>query len=296
MSTDEAEPDAESTEPPATPPPSRAGRDLKAAVAVGVGIGILVIATLFLYRPAFAVVVGLAVVLAIGELQAAVRTGGVEVPRWPLLIGGAAMLVASWFWGLQGLVIALLATFLAVIFGRMRGPLHGYLASTATGLFITIYVPFLAGFAVLLTVPDNGAKLVLAWAIAVVCSDTGGYAAGVLFGKHPMAPRISPKKSWEGFAGSVVLAGIAGAVVFEFLLDFPWWLGVPYGAIVAVFAVTGDLLESIIKRDVGVKDMGSLLPGHGGAMDRMDSLLLTAPVAYVLLSATPAIIDAVGAA
>ncbi|QHC02523.1 phosphatidate cytidylyltransferase [Epidermidibacterium keratini] len=294
MPTDEAKPDAESSEPPAPQRPSRAGRDLKAAIGVGVGIGIVVIATLFLYRPAFAIIVGLAVVLAINELQSAVRTGGVEVPRWPILIGGAAMLVASWFWGLQGLVIALLATFLAVIFGRMRGPLHGYLASTATGLFITIYVPFLAGFAVLLTKPENGEQLVLTWAIAVVCSDTGGYASGVLFGKHPMAPRISPKKSWEGFAGSVVLAGIAGALLYELLLGFPWWLGVLYGAIVAVFAVTGDLLESIIKRDVGVKDMGSLLPGHGGAMDRMDSLLLTAPAAYVLLSATPAIVNALG--
>ena len=109
-------------------------------------------------------------------------------------------------------------------------------------------------------------------------SDIGGYAAGVLFGKHPMAPSVSPKKSWEGFAGSVVACVVGGvALVVRWLLDGPWWAGVVLGAVAAVGATLGDLCESMIKRDLGIKDMGSILPGHGGLMDRLDSLLHRRP-------------------
>jgi len=126
---------------------------------------------------------------------------------------------------------------------------------------------------------------VLCWLIVVVCSDTGGYAAGVLFGKHPMAPSISPKKSWEGFAGSMLAGAIGGTLSVMLLLHAHWWVGLPYGLALVVCATGGDLVESLIKRDLGIKDMGNLLPGHGGLMDRLDSLLPTAVAAWLLLTA-----------
>jgi phosphatidate cytidylyltransferase len=106
----------------------------------------------------------------------------------------------------------------------------------------------------------------------------------VLFGKHPMAPSISPKKSWEGMVGSVLGCILVATPIIALALDGPWWGGVLYGAAIAVSATIGDLGESMIKRSLGIKDMGNLLPGHGGLMDRLDSLLPSAAVAYLLLS------------
>jgi len=118
----------------------------------------------------------------------------------------------------------------------------------------------------------------------VVCSDVGGYVGGVFFGKHPMSPTVSPKKSWEGLAGSALACMIAGVLLVGQALDGLWWQGLLFGAAIALSATLGDLGESIVKRDLGIKDMGSLLPGHGGLMDRMDSLLPSAAVAYLLLT------------
>jgi phosphatidate cytidylyltransferase len=149
-----------------------------------------------------------------------------------------------------------------------------------------VYVPFLGGFAALLAAaPGDGHLRVLVTLAAVVLSDTGGYAAGVSFGKHPMAPTISPKKSWEGFAGSVVWTGAGSAVALPLLLSGAvWWHGAIFGIAVSVASVLGDLGESLIKRDLGVKDMSNLLPGHGGLMDRLDSILLALPTAYAVLA------------
>jgi phosphatidate cytidylyltransferase len=115
-------------------------------------------------------------------------------------------------------------------------------------------------------------------------SDTGGYAAGVFLGKHPMAPTISPKKSWEGFGGSVVAAAGGSAVVLYLWLDVAFYWGLLFGAAIAVVAVLGDLAESMLKRDLRIKDMSQLLPGHGGLMDRLDSILFAVPTAYLLLT------------
>jgi phosphatidate cytidylyltransferase len=151
-------------------------------------------------------------------------------------------------------------------------------------VLIAVYVPFLLAFGVLLVEPDDGVWRVLSALIAVVLSDTGGYAAGVFFGKRPMAPTISPKKSWEGFAGSLLAAAIGSALVFFFALHAPFYWGLVYGTAIAAAAVTGDLAESMLKRDIGIKDMSRLLPGHGGLMDRLDSILFAVPTAYLLLS------------
>jgi phosphatidate cytidylyltransferase len=153
----------------------------------------------------------------------------------------------------------------------------------SAGIFAAAYVPYLAGFAILLLREPDGPWLVVTFLLATIANDTGGYIAGVLFGKTPMAPSISPKKSWEGLAGSLVLTVAIAVVLVTLALGGPWWGGVVLGVVVVASATTGDLAESLLKRDLGLKDMGSLLPGHGGIMDRLDSLLITAPVSYLVL-------------
>ncbi len=273
--------------PGAAPPPKsggRAGRDLGAAIGIGLVLGAVAITLLYVYRPAFVIMIAVAACIGVWEIVRAIGTTGALVPISPLLIGTLAMLGLAWFRGLDGLTVGLLFTALAVVVWRMADSADGYLTATSAGVFIAVYVPFLAGFAVLLAVPDDGATRVIAFIAAVVCSDTGGYAAGVLFGKHPMAPTISPKKSWEGLAGSLAGSAIFGVLMFIFAFEATWWKGLLYGLALAATATIGDLGESMIKRDIGVKDMGTLLPGHGGVMDRLDSLLPSAAVAWVLLS------------
>src|SRR5699024_8980686 len=128
---------------------------------------------------------------------------------------------------------------------------------------------------------------VIMFLAAVVASDTGGYVFGVLWGKHPIAPRISPKKSWEGYFGSTIFAAAVATILAATLIGAPFWTGLVFGAIIPAFATLGDFSESMIKRDLELKDMGTLLPGHGGIMDRLDSILPTAPVALVLFSVLP---------
>lgn len=262
----------------------RAGRNLKAAIGVGVGLVGLVLASLLIWRAAFVGLVVAAMLVGVVELTRALRAGAFRAPLVPLLVGVPAMLVLAWTRGPTGLVTGFLVTVLAVLLWRLGDGPAGYLRDASAGVFVALYVPLLAGFAVLLAVPDDGVARVLAFIATVVCSDVGGYAAGVLFGKHPMAPSISPKKSWEGMAGSVLACVVVGVCLFTFTFHEPWWGGVVFGVALALSATIGDLGESLIKRDLGIKDMGNLLPGHGGIMDRLDSLLPSAAVAYLLLS------------
>lgn len=142
---------------------------------------------------------------------------------------------------------------------------------------------FLAGFAALMLAAPDGRQRIVVFILVTVFSDIGGYAVGVKFGKHPMAPSLSPKKSWEGFAGSVLSCALVGAISLPLLLDGVWWAGAVLGVVAAAAATLGDLIESSIKRDLGIKDMSTILPGHGGLMDRLDSLVVVAPVAWALL-------------
>jgi phosphatidate cytidylyltransferase len=264
---------------------SRAGRDLVAAIAVGVGMGVVILASLLIERHWFIGVLALAAAVGTWELSGALRRGAeIAVPLPLLLVGGQAMVWLSWPFGLRGLAVAFAATALAVLLGRMRAGSAHYVRDVTAGLFTAAYVPLFCSFATLMLVAPDGLGRVLTFLICVVASDVGGYAAGVIAGKHPMAPSISPKKSWEGFAGSQVAGMAAGALSVMFLLHGPWWVGVLTGALLVVSATLGDLIESMIKRDLGIKDMGTLLPGHGGLMDRLDSLLPTAVVAWAVLS------------
>jgi phosphatidate cytidylyltransferase len=265
--------------------PSRAGRDLVAAITVGVGMGVVILASLLLERHFFIGVLAVSTAVATWELAGALRRGaGIAVPLPVLLAGGQAMVWLSWPFRLQGLAAAFAVTALAVLLWRMRAGSEHYVRDVAAGLFTAAYVPLFCSFAVLMVVADDGLARVLTFLICGVASDVGGYAAGVLLGRHPMAPTISPKKSWEGFAGSQLAGMAAGALSVHLLLGGAWWAGALTGALLVTCATLGDLIESMVKRDLGIKDMGTLLPGHGGLLDRMDSLLPTAVVAWALLS------------
>ncbi len=269
---------------PPPPPPGRAGRDLPVAIAVGVTLAALVLVSLYVHKAAFVGFAVLAVGLGVVELTYVLRNRRIQVPRVPVLAGAVAMLLAAYAAGESGLLVALALTLLAVLLWRIPHGPDGYVRDTSAAVFATLYVPFLAGFAVLMLRAADGPDRVTTFVLVTVLSDIGGYVAGVFFGRHPMAPQISPRKSWEGFAGSVLACTCGGAFAVTELLDGPWWAGAIVGLGVVVTATLGDLGESMIKRDLGVKDMGRLLPGHGGVMDRLDSLLPTAPVAYLLLA------------
>ncbi len=271
---------------PATAPGhGRAGRDLRAATAVGLGLALLVVATLLVWKPAFVGLAVVAVAMAVWELGQALAARGIRVPLVPVMLGSVLMLVGAYAGGYQTLVVALGLTVVAVLVWRLGERHYGYLRDVTAGVFVAVYVPFLAGFAMLLVRPEDGPWRVLTCILVVAASDTGGYVAGVLAGRHPMAPTVSPKKSWEGFGGSVVACVAVGMAAVTVLLDGSWWAGAVLGGAAVLTATLGDLGESMIKRDLGIKDMSTLLPGHGGIMDRLDSLLPTAPIAWIVLTA-----------
>jgi phosphatidate cytidylyltransferase len=264
-------------------PRSRAGRNLPAAIGIGVLLGAAVLASLFLWRPAFLGVLVIAVGVGCWELVRAIRLSGANPPLVPLIAGGALMAGLAWWGHGDGLTFGLIVTVLAVMVWRLADGPGDYGRDVTAATLIAVYLPFLAGFAALLAAPADGDLRVLVMLAGVVLSDTGGYVAGVLFGQHPMAPSVSPKKSWEGLAGSLVAAAVGGALLLYFLFEVPLWLGAVFGLAVSAVAVLGDLGESMLKRDLGVKDMSNLLPGHGGLMDRLDSIVFAAPTAYLLL-------------
>ncbi|MBX4174894.1 MULTISPECIES: phosphatidate cytidylyltransferase [Streptomyces rochei group] len=272
---------------PAQPQPQKksAGRDLGAAIGVGVGLGVVIIASLFVVKAVFVGVIAIAVVVGLWELTKRLdERKGIKAPLVPLAVGGAAMVVAGYVRGAEGAWVAMALTALAVLVWRMTEPPEGYLKDVTAGLFAAFYVPFLATFVAMMLMADDGPWRVLTFLVLTVVSDTGAYAVGWRFGKTKLAPRISPGKTREGLLGAVAFAMAAGALCMQFAIDGgAWWQGLLLGLAVAVSATLGDLGESMIKRDLGIKDMGTLLPGHGGIMDRLDSLLPTAPVVWLLL-------------
>jgi phosphatidate cytidylyltransferase len=265
-------------------PISKAGRDLRAAIAIGVLLGGGAAASLFIVKTAFVVFVVVVMMVAVGELSRAMRGRAVAVPQFPLVVGSGAVLVATFYGGTEKLVVATLLLVVAAVAWSAVTEGLDKLAGIAASVFVACYVALLGGFAVLMAIPADGPRRVVAFIATVVCSDTGGYAVGVFLGKHPMAPSVSPKKSWEGFGGSAAACALCGGLLFPLTLHAAWWQGVLFGLAIVVAATVGDLSESLIKRDLGIKDMGKLLPGHGGVLDRFDSLLLAAPVAWGLLT------------
>jgi len=274
--------------PPGGAPPtakrSRAGRNLPAAVAVGVALGALAIVSLFTVKWTFLIYMAAVVGLALWELGRALGERGIRLPLPPVAAGGALMLALAYTSGTRPLVAALAVTVIGVLAWRMPGGSAGYLRDTTAGLFALAYLPLMASFVGLMLAAPVGPRRTLAFLILPVCSDVGGYLVGVLAGRHPMAPVISPSKTWEGLAGSVAGCVLAGVLVLTLLLHGTWWQGIVLGVAAVAAATLGDLSESMIKRDLQIKDMGRVLPGHGGILDRIDSLLITAPVVWLLLT------------
>jgi phosphatidate cytidylyltransferase len=284
---------APSPEPEPEPGPSapkviRAGRNLPAAIGVGVLLGGLALLTLLTVKATFLIYMGVALAIGLHELATALKTKDINVPLVPVALGGAAMVTAA-YWAAGGAVTAAFAlTFLAILVYRMFGGTDGYVKDVTAGVFATAYLPLLGATVAAMLAPPDGGKRVLIFIVLAICSDIGGYAAGITLtpftGGHKMAPVISPKKTWEGLAGSAVLCILAGAIMLPTMLHGHWWQGVITGIAALAAAVFGDLAESMIKRDLGVKDMGTLLPGHGGILERLDSLLACAPVVWLLLA------------
>lgn len=272
----------------------RAGRNLPAAVASAVILLSAAALSLLLWKTAFMGIVVVAVAVAVWELRQGFLNADVDLPEQPIIIGGVVMVMVAYFWGAEALVTATAVSALATMLWLLRRGVDGYVRNATASVFTLIYIPFLGSFVALMLAEggstpgfgfsvDDGVTGITTFILVTIASDIGGYAAGVLFGKHPMAPVISPKKSWEGFAGSAAFCVAAGVVLVVWLLDGDWWVGVVLGLVTVVMATLGDLCESVIKRDLGIKDMSQVIPGHGGLMDRLDSLLATIAPIWLLL-------------
>lgn len=273
----------------------RTGRDLIVATLIGVAIGLALLASLIFFKWIFVIFAFAAALMATFELSRALQAAGYRIDVIPQLVSAAAVVSAAWFFDPSLLWVTLFVGVAFVLVWRMVAQMaaqdgrryDAVLRDILTGVFVQLYVPFLAGLAVVLVSQDGGEWWVLAFVIVAVSADTGAYVAGISFGKHPMAPKISPKKTWEGFAGAVVLATTAGVLLGIFMLQQHWWVGLILGLVILATATVGDLGESLLKRDLGIKDMSSWIPGHGGVLDRLDSILPSAAAAlalYVLFS------------
>ena len=280
-------------DPPAqTQDHGRAGRDVPVSIASAVALIALILVTLLVWKTLFMVVVAAAVLVAIWELHRGFAAKGLDLPEQPLMAGGVVMVVVAYYWGAPALVTATAVSALGTMLWLLRRGVPGYVQNATASVFTLVYVPFLGSFVALLLSEggatgfdryDAGVKGILTFIAVTAASDIGGFVAGVLFGRHPMAPIISPKKSWEGFAGSAVFCVAVGVAMIVWVLDSDWWIGVCLGLIAVVMATLGDLCESVIKRDLGIKDMSQVIPGHGGLMDGLDSLLATIAPIWLLL-------------
>jgi phosphatidate cytidylyltransferase len=280
----------------AVPPPpkdyGRAGRNVPLSIASAIVLLGAAALTLFFWKTAFIALVAVVLVAGVWELRRGLMAKQLDLPEQPLMAGGVVMIAVAYFWGAPALVTATAVTALVTLLWLLHRGVDGYVRTATASVFTIVYLPFLGSFVGLMlreggtwheTGIDDGVKGIITFVLVTIASDIGGYVGGVLFGKHPMAPVISPKKSWEGFAGSAIATIGAGVALVVWLLDGHWYVGVALGAIAVVMAVLGDLVESVIKRDLGVKDMSQIIPGHGGIMDRLDSLLATIAPVWLLL-------------
>jgi phosphatidate cytidylyltransferase len=270
----------------------RAGRNVPLSIASAVVLIAVVLVTLLVWKTLFMAVVAAAVVVAVWEMHRGFQAKQIDLPEQPLMAGGVVMVVVAYFWGAPALVTATAVTALVTMLWLLRRGVPGYVQNSTASVFTLLYVPFLGSFVALMLSEggatgfdryDDGVKGILTFIAVTAASDIGGFVAGVLFGRHQMAPVISPKKSWEGFAGSAIACVAVGVAMIVWVLDSDWWIGVCLGLIAVVMATLGDLCESVIKRDLGIKDMSQVIPGHGGLMDRLDSLLATIAPIWLLL-------------
>ncbi|WP_260980001.1 phosphatidate cytidylyltransferase [Agrococcus jejuensis] len=270
---------------------ARAGRNLPVAIGLGVVLGVLLLASLLLFKGLYVVFCSVLVAFTLYELASALRFAGRDVPRIPLVVLGVGLQGATWFWGAAGLWYGTLLSIAVIAIYRLvevavapstRTGARAIATDISASAFCIAYCGVLGAFSVLLTKQEHGEWWTLGFLVLAIVNDTGALASGVLFGRTKLAPRISPGKTWEGFAGAGVLV-VAAAIGYGILaLDVPWWYGAIIGLAILTTATVGDLAESLIKRDLGIKDIGTFLPGHGGFLDRLDSSLPSAVVMYAL--------------
>jgi phosphatidate cytidylyltransferase len=251
-----------------------------------VGVAVVLIGTLlvglFVQPLVLALFAGTAAGIGVWEVGRSLRYRGIVIPRVPAVTAGVLMPVAAFAGGGEALMMAVIVGLTLVIVWRALGGRDGMILSIMGSVFALVWVGFLLSIALLLYHTEAGPLKVLTVILLAVGSDTCGYAVGVVWGRHPMAPRISPKKSWEGFAGSLGGSVLIGVLCAVLLLDHAWWEGAVLAAVLVLAATLGDFSESMVKRELGIKDMGTLLPGHGGVMDRIDSILFAVPAGYLL--------------
>ncbi len=261
----------------------RAGRKLLPSIFVSLfSIGLVWFALAY-ERIIFAGLVTVAVVLGIRELNKALSVVSIEIPLWSLTTAAVGLCASTWFGGISGLAVATAIALPCLLVLLLPRGVDNFVKNASASSLALIYLPFLAGFLILLARPSNGLERVMTFVVLVGCNDTFAYLTGVLFGKHPLAPKISPKKTIEGVIGSLVFTILGGAIAFHYIMESDWWIGALAGLLTVFTATSGDLIESALKRDMAIKDMGNLLPGHGGIMDRLDSVLFAAPALWLAL-------------
>lgn len=266
----------------AQPKESRAGRNLPAAIVVGLILLSAAVVGIFFYPIVLAILIAVLVPLGIWELAQVAKTKNIHLALTPAWVAGLGIPIAAWFGGVDAMVFALFGGILLTVFWTAVGEPDKPAASMATTLLAILWLPFFLSFGITLLHVEDGAWLVAITVLGIVASDTFGYLVGVTLGKHRMAPKISPKKSWEGFFGSLLGAIVVSVIVTHYWLEYDWWVGIIIGTVVMIAATAGDFAASMVKRDFGVKDMGNTLPGHGGVMDRLDSIVFAIPVGYTL--------------
>ena len=261
----------------------RAGRKLLPSIFVALFLIGLVWFALAYERIIFAGLVTVAVVLGLRELIKAFKAVEIQIPLWSLTTAAVGLSAATWFGGISGLAVATAIAFPCLLVLLLPRGIENFVKTASASALALIYLPFLAGFLILLARPHNGLERVMTFVVLVGCNDTFAYLTGVLIGKHPLAPKISPKKTIEGVIGSLIFTILGGALAFHYIMESDWWLGALAGLMTVFTATSGDLIESALKRDLAIKDMGNLLPGHGGIMDRLDSVLFAAPALWLAL-------------
>jgi phosphatidate cytidylyltransferase len=261
----------------------RAGRKLLPSIAVSISLVALVWFALAYQRAIFALLVTVAVVLGIRELNKAFTAVEIQIPLWSLTTAAVGLCASTWLGGISGLAVATAIAFPCLLVLLLPRGTENFVKTASASALALVYLPFLAGFLILLARPSNGLERVMTFVVLVGCNDTFAYLTGVLIGKHPLAPKISPKKTIEGLLGSLVFTITGGALAFHYIMGAEWWLGALAGLLTVFTATSGDLIESALKRDMAIKDMGNLLPGHGGIMDRLDSVLFAAPALWLAL-------------
>jgi len=258
----------------------RAGRKLLPSILVSIFLLAIIFTTINLEPLLFFGFIWVVIMIGVREIAHAYRKGGIELPDYVLMMAATVLLVATWNGETEGLAVSTGLTIPILMFTLLLISQKDFIKRSTSAVFITFYLAVLGGFILLLANHPDGALRILALVVLIACNDTFAYIAGVLLGKHKLAPSISPKKSWEGLIGGAIASIVGGSLIFHSLFEVNWIFGAAIGVMTVITATCGDLIESAIKRDLAIKDMSNLLPGHGGIMDRLDSALFTAPAVW----------------